>query len=407
MIFRASEDGLLWGYNIEADAFIIFSGSVGGSSIGVAVEASLTAKFVARLIAFLSWRLSGTLIYGLISLDANLRFSVRAWMDIDLGIKTITISISFSFSVQFSAAVELAISTDGVGGRVAARVAVSAFGCTLSVHINFSVSPSKLDAARARVQRFLALGITNENTPDTARYIASTKGDDEVSHSAQQAQTAAPQPPLPPSKKDNPGNKPSTNRAQFGDEIKPTDFWLILHAAGPEKPSGYAYAVLVPKEAGDKSHGSFYSSAQSGRPRTEPTAMMAHKLRPAATGMAALVDVERWDGDQFRPFNGRRMPALSGRTRDPLRHEVNSPDTRLRVRRMLPLRRRLERQHSRTTSNWKGAGCLVSMSGTRRTSKSAAKRRWQSAAILCSAIMRRRSRTIRSSTASMRRARPC
>ena len=44
MIFRVAEDGILWGYNIEADAFIVFSGSAGGGSIGVAIAASLAAS---------------------------------------------------------------------------------------------------------------------------------------------------------------------------------------------------------------------------------------------------------------------------------------------------------------------------------------------------------------------------
>ena len=165
MIFRVAEDGILWGYNIEADAFIAFSGSVGGGSIGVAIEASLAVKFVARLIAFLSFRVAGTLIYGLISLDVNLSFRVRAWLEIDLGIRSFTIRISFSFHVQFTAAVELAISTEGVGARVVAPIAIPAFGCMLWVTVRFTIGGSKLEEARARVQRFMALGITNEVDP--------------------------------------------------------------------------------------------------------------------------------------------------------------------------------------------------------------------------------------------------
>ena len=99
MIFRATGDGILWGFNIEADAVMHFGGSVGGGTIGLAVEAGLTAKFIARLIAYLARNLNGTLIYGLISLDANVSFSVRAWMHVDLGFTSFDINISFSFQI--------------------------------------------------------------------------------------------------------------------------------------------------------------------------------------------------------------------------------------------------------------------------------------------------------------------
>lgn len=151
MIFRAAEDGLLWGYNIEADAFFRFGGSLQVGPIGVCAEATLDARFVARVLCYLSWRFQGSLIYGLISLDANLSVSVKAWMEIDLGIDTYTIEIGFSVTLQFSAAIELALSTDGIGARAHARVAISAFGTTLSVSVGFTIGGVlQLEAARAR-----------------------------------------------------------------------------------------------------------------------------------------------------------------------------------------------------------------------------------------------------------------
>ena len=48
----------------------------------------------------------------------------RGWMKIDLGLTSYTLRIGFRVTLQFSAAIEIAISTEGVGARVNARVAV-------------------------------------------------------------------------------------------------------------------------------------------------------------------------------------------------------------------------------------------------------------------------------------------
>jgi hypothetical protein len=315
MIFRVSEDGILWGYNIEADAFIAFSGSVGGGSLGVAIEASLAVKFVARLIAFLSWRVKGTLIYGLISLDVNLSFRVRAWMEIDLGITSFTIRISFSFHVQFSAAVELAISTEGVGARVVAPIAVPAFGCMLWVTVTFVIGGSKLEEARARVQRFMSLGITNESTPDPVKSVAIGIGDNQVQKGAQQAEKAATAPVVPTPSAQGTDVKPPTSRSALGNPIEETKFWLVLHAA--DGPDDFAYALLVPKEPIQKSAGppptylgGFYSSpcgVDPTKPRTQAETALSHTLSFAAgADLPDPAKVKRWDAvtRTFEDFNG-------------------------------------------------------------------------------------------------------
>ncbi|SCX87807.1 hypothetical protein [Nitrosospira sp. Nsp13] len=269
MIFRATGDGLLWGYNIESDAWLQFGGSAGGS-IGLAVEGTLQARFVARLIAWLSWQVSGSLVYGLVSLDATLAFSVRAWMEVDLGFTSFTINISFSFLIQFSAAIELAITTEGLGGRVNARLAISVFGCTMGVGIGFSFNDGLLEQSRARVQRFMAMSITAEEPP-TPPSLAAQEADSRTEVAAAQATTAATKPAVKPevTPASNVADKLPPDKTwpfEISRKIGATDFWMVLHQATaspegqPPLREGWAYALLVPREQIDPQYAGFYCS---------------------------------------------------------------------------------------------------------------------------------------------------
>lgn len=265
MIFRAAEDGLLWGYNIEADAWLRFGGSV-GSDIGVAAEASMQARFVARLIAYLSWRLQGSLVYGLVSLDATLAFSVRAWMKINLRFTSFMIRIGFSFSVHFSAAIELAVGTDGVGGRADARISVSVFGCSLGVFVGFSFNDGALESARARVQRFMAMSITADEpaqTPieqaKTGERLANEAADRKEASTVLQPAGQSTQPVV-----DAAGNPSIEYPKGTGRTIGPTNFWLVMHASAGCIDK--ACALLVPREASADEFGGFYAAPQRNTP---------------------------------------------------------------------------------------------------------------------------------------------
>ncbi|MER9216900.1 hypothetical protein NKI54_33820 [Mesorhizobium sp. M0663] len=306
MIFRAADDGLLWGYNIEADAFFRFGGSLQIGPIGIAGEASLDAHLVARVICYLSWRIKGSLIYGLIALDAALAISIRAWLEVDLGFKTFTIRISFSRSLQLSASVEMVISTEGVGAQVHARVAISAFGCTLSVSIGFTLGGSQLAEARARVQRFMAMSITAEE-PDAAPAVSSHTGDKRIESDAEFAEAPAMAPsPEQVVKPGLPGLPASQFRSQYGREMLQTDFWLIMHEAkknigGKQAPDGHAYALLVPREPAidpiqEKTRAAFYAAPTEfddvdPSARSETKAVYRLKFPPSWSAPS----VKRWD----------------------------------------------------------------------------------------------------------------
>jgi len=289
MIFRATDDGLLWGYNIEADAFFRFGGSADAGWIGVCAEATLTASLVARVLCYLSWRIQGSLIYGLIALDAALDVAVRAWMEVDLGITSFTIRIGFSVSLQLSAAVEIAISPEGVGARVHARVAISAFGCTLSISVGFTVGGGQLEEARARVQRFLAMSIGAEE-PDTAPAVANAGADRRLEQDAAHAEAPHQAPPASEVRTPSPqapGRTDLTRTAPGkGRPIRPTDFWIVLHKARlapagkdgkllPFVPDRYGFALLVPRQpeqgaaASAQAHaGTFYAAPCHVNPDT-------------------------------------------------------------------------------------------------------------------------------------------
>ncbi|MEJ8859720.1 hypothetical protein WKW79_34545 [Variovorax robiniae] len=289
MIFRAAEDGLLWGYNIEADAWLRFGGSV-GSDIGVAAEASMQARFIARLIAYLSWRFQGSLVYGLVSLDATLAFSVRAWMKVNLRFTSFTIRIGFSFSVHFSAAIEMAIATDGVGARAHARISVSAFGCSLGVFIGFSFNDGALESARARVQRFMAMSITAEEPAETPK-VGAKDADQRADDAAQRTEKVAQVPPdgqATEPQVDEAGNLSIFYPPEAGRVIHATDFWMVLHSSAEE-----ACALLVPREADDRDKGGFYCAPRrfAGPDRPAHT-LYVSGIDPALLATIRIVDAE-------------------------------------------------------------------------------------------------------------------
>lgn len=294
MIFRAAEDGLLFGYNVEADAWLRFRGSA-GRSIGASIEAELKAHLTARVIAFLAWQFNGSLVYGLASLDAKLVFSVSAWMEVDLGFKSFTIRIGFRFSVQLSAAVELAITDKSVGGRVAARVGVQAFGCTLSISVGFAFNDGALAQARARVARFLAMSLTNEETALSPQ-AATQKGDRILDTSAQTAPKPAQLPtPTPSSPAPAPGptpHKPDIDRTTHGRLIQQSDFWLVMR----DQPGGMAVALLIPKESSDLgTRGSFYAAPGiQEHPELDQIPHVETDIRYKLSDIPAGIDAQIW-----------------------------------------------------------------------------------------------------------------
>lgn len=183
-VFRIEDASLLYGIAFRAQGFAQFGGSIGGDSLGASVEARADFSLDGKFIAYVSLdRASDTLFYGSLAFACTVLFRVRFWLRFKVGFIKVSLSISFSVSLSISIALEAAVGPDILAGRGSARIAVSAFGRTLSLGVGFGFNEGRLEEARARVARFLSLGLA-ASVPDPAQGLA------------------APQPAAPPAKDD-------------------------------------------------------------------------------------------------------------------------------------------------------------------------------------------------------------
>lgn len=156
-VLRFEDNAILYGLAFRARGFAAFSYDTGGS-FGAAITARADFALGAKLIAYLSANISDSMFYGVITLDLTLEFSVRMW----LRTKWFSLSCGFSRSITIHIGVELLIQPSGLAAQIEASVAVGAFGRTLSLGIGFTLgSAGQLTEARARVERFLALGLAS------------------------------------------------------------------------------------------------------------------------------------------------------------------------------------------------------------------------------------------------------
>ncbi|TXH22436.1 MAG: hypothetical protein E6Q99_09030, partial [Elusimicrobia bacterium] len=162
MVYRYGDGALLHGINLQAYARLEVGGDTGGSSIGLSARAVAEFSAEARFITVVDIQNpSKSMLYGLMAFDACLRVAVSAWLRKKIGWVKIELNISFDFQIQISAAVEVAIlAGDGLGARAQCRVSVRVFGATLGVSLALGFNEGALAEARARVQRYMALGLT-------------------------------------------------------------------------------------------------------------------------------------------------------------------------------------------------------------------------------------------------------
>jgi hypothetical protein len=306
MIFRAAEDGLLWAYNIEADAYFEFGGQASFGPLSLRARATLDVRLVARMVCYLARSLGESLFYGLISLHATLTVQVEA----SLRVFRWTRSVGFSVQLQLSAAVELALSPQGIGARVDARVAIQVFGRTLGIGIGFSFNDGQLDQARSKVQRFMALSITAEQ-PDAPPVAIAQNAQQSAQADAVLAETITKKEKAPKNEYEGTDlDQPvvlDRSGASGATDIGKTDFWLLLH----RKPGTQdeAFGLLIPKEAekpkkpkkpnvGEEWPGDpFYASPRvdgltNYRLRNVPNQIERWTRNGEFAGVAADVDVE-------------------------------------------------------------------------------------------------------------------
>lgn len=172
MVMRIEDSSILYGIAFRATGFAHIGGQVGGRSLGASAVAhadfTLDAKFIA-LIALKHPR--DTLFYGSVAFTCTVSIEVRVWMSIDLGFDEIRIEIGLSLSRTISLALEVAVEASGIAARGAASTSFAAFGRTLTLGIGFSFGGDRLEEARQRVARYLALGLTAA-VPDPEQGLA-------------------------------------------------------------------------------------------------------------------------------------------------------------------------------------------------------------------------------------------
>jgi hypothetical protein len=172
LINRIEDGAMLYGIAFRARGYAQFGGQVGGRSFGASVAARADFSIDAKFIAYISVkRFSDTLFYGSIAFDVSISLQVRIWLEFSVGFTDIHLEVGFSVSLTISIALEAAATPSSIAARGSASVAVGAFGRHVRLGIAFAINPGRLDEARARVERFMQLGLTVA-MPDAEQGVA-------------------------------------------------------------------------------------------------------------------------------------------------------------------------------------------------------------------------------------------
>ncbi|MGJ5175286.1 hypothetical protein ACQR16_10055 [Bradyrhizobium oligotrophicum] len=233
-VLRITDGAVLYGIAFRARGFSRFSGQIGGSSLGASVEARADFALEAKFIAYLSVaHPSETFFYGAVQLDITISFSVRVWISFTIFRHEIRLEAGFSISLTISVGVELVVAarSPALGGRLHASISVGAFGRTLRLGVGLSFNDGLLDDTRARVARFMQLGLgaqypdpeagTPVPPPAPPRNQVQDKGD-QIVDTAAQTNDALANPPRPAPA---PGTPPD---AIVGETLDNAAFWAML-----------------------------------------------------------------------------------------------------------------------------------------------------------------------------------
>ncbi len=262
LIFRIEDATMLYGVAMRADGRARFEAQAGGGSFGASVSA--TASFVvgARFIAYIApLDPNDTLFYGMVAIDVAITFRVSVWLSFKTFIGRINLRISFSLGLALAVAAEILISPgEGLGGQVRASVGVRAFGRSMMLGLDFSFGSSRaLEKGRARVERFMDLGLATPVPPDSGRISAPTpatepsragraqRSDDRIAKQPPRAPVAPP-PTAPPQDDESP------EPPQLGRPIGQTDFWAMLFLVrdGAQRGKRRYVMQLLPRDFSDE-----------------------------------------------------------------------------------------------------------------------------------------------------------
>ncbi|AYG66119.1 hypothetical protein [Rhizobium sp. CCGE531] len=228
LIHRIEDLSVLNGIAFKAQGSVYLEGRVGGSSLGAAAVARANFAIEARVLSYLSLKdIGDSFYYGYMRIDVSVGVGVEVWLSFSVFGGRITLSASFSLTLAVSIALEAVIGPSLLGGRADVSIGVRAFGRSLSVRIALSFNNDKLAIARAKVARFMDMGLAApipDKTRDGQRIEKNPQPDPPRGETAGQGDAAIEDQigaePLPPVAQD-----------QFakGRPIGPSDFWAILY----------------------------------------------------------------------------------------------------------------------------------------------------------------------------------
>ena len=260
LVLRIEDATMLYGLAFKALGHMQFGGSMGNANFGASAVARADFLLGARFIAYITpLNPKDTLFYGEIYLNLSLRISVNIWMSFKIFRKRFTLRIGFSIGLTISVSAEVVLSGRGVGAKVHAAVGVSGFGRTLSVGVGFSFGDSRLADARARVARFMDLGLgidpPKENALAAPAPAAEVKRARRATASDKRLDTVVPQLPA------TPPPEPGQVTVQ-GTEITESNFWALLFYGGKDDGENETYLMmLVPRDRLDENekNSTFYA----------------------------------------------------------------------------------------------------------------------------------------------------
>jgi hypothetical protein len=267
MINRIEDGAVLYGYALKAYGFAQIGVNTGGS-FGAAVFARADFSIEGKLLTYLSLRAPGdAMFYGCFRFDVHVSVSVRVWFEFKIFGGTVHLEVGFSLGLMLTVAVEMALLlNNGLGVRVYASVGIQAFGRSLCLGVELQLGSGVLDQARARVDRFLSLGL-GASIPETSslgrapeveasRAARAKAGDARIQESAEAI-------PIPRSVE--PTKIPAADPQLGQNRIEKADFWAMLFPVVRVGGGKWFVLQFIPrdltnaKEEGRNTKASFYS----------------------------------------------------------------------------------------------------------------------------------------------------
>ncbi|MBR1252264.1 hypothetical protein JQ634_00945 [Bradyrhizobium sp. AUGA SZCCT0240] len=253
LIHRIEDASVLNGIAFKAQGSVYLEGRVGGSSLGAAAVARVNFAIEARVLSYLSLRDFGeSFYYGYMRIDIAVHVSVEVWISFKIFGKRIRLSVGFSLHLAVSIALEAVIGPGGIGGRAHVAIGVRAFGRTLSVGIGFSFNNDKLADARAKVARFMELGLATA-IPDKAEDGRHIEANPKPEPSRKEVAQIGDKTIEEDIGSEAPPRDPNEDEVAYeGRPITQTDFWAILYPTtwpdGGEGDGPWYVMQLVPRD---------------------------------------------------------------------------------------------------------------------------------------------------------------